>query len=349
MKPSVLIGLSGGVDSAMSAAILKESGYDVFGVTLVMFDAPSSHSENASITDAQTAAQLIGIHHFVVEAQEPFRQIVIDYFADEYAHGRTPNPCIICNRFVKFEQLLRIAKERSIDKIATGHYARIKYCEETGRYAVLKGLDQDKDQSYFLFRLSQEQLASTMLPLGDRTKSEVRDLAVKLGLSLADKRESQEVCFVSEQNYPHFLRDLLTRDESPGPIVDKSGHLLGMHKGIIHYTVGQRRGLGVAAPAPLYILEIIPDENKIIVGYEAELARMEIETKDCVYMPFETLEKPTEVKVKIRYRSPDQPGTVIPKDDGATIRFADPVYGVAPGQSAVFYDGDMLIGGGTIT
>lgn len=349
IEKSVLVGLSGGVDSAVSAALLLDAGYHVEAVTLVAFGSVDEEPIAQNIRDASSVAGQLGIKHHTLELQDAFRETVIDYFAKEYENGRTPNPCVICNRYLKFDRLIQLADKKGLAKVATGHYAGTDYSPELDRYRVFRGADTTKDQSYFLYRLTQSQLSRLVFPLARMMKADSRKKARQLGLRTAERPESQEICFIPSGDYPFFLRDYLKREFEPGPIVDNDGKLLGTHKGIIHHTVGQRQGLGIAAAHPLYVLRIDSTENKIVVGAKEELNKSEMAVQDCNYVSVANLAEPTELSVKIRYATPAQQAIIRPIGKDAIVEFTQPVSGIAPGQSAVFYDGDMLVGGGTIT
>lgn len=348
MKEKVLVGISGGVDSAVCALKLIEDGYEVHAATLVMFGSLDEDPVAANIKDAKAVAAQLGIPHDIIEVQDLFTSTVIDYFANLYSRGLTPNPCVVCNPGVKLDTLIKVANEKRIDKIATGHYAVVKYDDATGRYIVCKGVDGLKDQSYFLYRVGQNQLSRLLCPLSGSTKNEIRDLAIERDLKVAQKYDSQEICFVAGEAYSEFLQTYLNKEFKPGPIIDREGNVLGEHKGIIYYTVGQRHGMGVSAPEPLYVLEIKPDDNTIVAGYEHELARTELELADCHYMATDSLDSPRRFNIKIRYRAREQSAMVSRIREGLMVKFDEPVSGVAPGQAAVIYDGDCLIGGGTI-
>ena len=341
----------------MAAALLIEEGYDVIGATMQVWpDVPEEEAAAhggccsvAAATDARRVAAVLGIPHYVLNFRDLFEETVIADFCSEYALGRTPNPCLVCNRVIKFGALLRKARELGASFVATGHYARVTGDPSSGRRLLLKGLDPRKAQSYALYMLTQEQLGAAVFPLGEMRKTEVRRLAARLGLPTADKPESQEICFVTSGDYRDFLRRRAAGFGRPGPILGTRGNVLGMHEGLPFYTVGQRRGLGVARGRPLYVIDIDPARNALVVGTAAEAERREFAIAHANFIPFDRLSGPIRVTCKIRYRASEAPATVEPLDDGrAFVRLDTPQRGVTPGQSAVFYDGDVVVGGGII-
>lgn len=359
-RKRVLVALSGGVDSAVAAALLIEEGYEVAGITFQLWsekvpeppDALPSHCyARKAVDEARRIAGMMGIPHELADLREAFEEKVVNFFTREYGLGRTPNPCVICNRKIKFAALLQKALQLKCSYIATGHYARAEYCRERGRYLLKKGLDAAKDQSYVLYNLTQEQLERCLFPLGGMTKEEVRSRARKLGLPVAGKKDSQEICFIPDNDYRAFLKRRGIK-EAPGDIVNRKGEILGRHRGIAFYTVGQRRGLGLAAPRPLYVLEIRPCDNTIVVGEREELYRKGAELSGLNLIALSSLEHEMEVTAKIRYGAPEVPAIISPlqhEHQRARLIFARPQAAVAPGQAAVFYRGDLVIGGGTIT
>ncbi|HIE13303.1 MAG TPA: tRNA 2-thiouridine(34) synthase MnmA [Desulfotomaculum sp.] len=335
----VAVALSGGMDSTAAAIILQEEGYRVFGVTMLV-------AGNDPAKAAETAAAL-GIEHHVFDLREEFKTAVIDCFAEAYLAGRTPNPCVVCNPQIKFGALMRRALSLGARYFATGHYARVWKDAGTHRYLLGRGLDAKKDQSYVLYALEQKQLRHLLFPMGTRTKEEAREIVRRRGLKTAD-RESQEICFVPEGDY----RRLLQRAGGggrPGPIIDHQGKILGRHHGLPCYTVGQRRGLGIAAGYPLYVLAIDPDRNAVIVGPESLLYKDRCIVGETNFIPFDRLEEIIIVTVKIRSTAPERPATIAPAGEGrASVRFAEPERAITPGQAAVFYQKETVVGGGTI-
>jgi len=349
----IVVGMSGGVDSAVAALLLKRAGYDVIGVTLRTWQSDDGgESRCCDIDDARSAAHKIGIAYFPVNCTLDFQRYVVDPFAKEYLQGRTPNPCIECNRYVKWEKLLYYARAAGADRIATGHYASVVKLDN-GRYTVKKAVHSEKDQAYMLYKLTQEQLAATLMPLGNLSKNEVRRMAQEAGLPVASKPDSQEVCFVTDGHYADYIEKTARSDyPAAGFFVDTSGKVLGRHKGIVRYTVGQRKGLGVALGFPAYVKEIRADTHEVILSDERSLYRRELLCRDLHFMSIPGLKKGETVPctVKIRYRHSGQPAVIALTDDGMVkVSFDEPVRAAAPGQSAVFYDDEeRIIGGGVI-
>jgi len=354
----VVVAMSGGVDSSVTAAVLKDEGYEVIGVTMQIW--PSDHQAGqadrfegccslAAVEDARWVAHKLHIPYYVLNFRELFARKVIADFCEEYRCGRTPNPCIRCNQHIKFDALLTKARELDADYIATGHYARIEYDEARSRYLLRKGLDVQKDQSYVLYMMKQDQLAHTLMPLGKLTKDKVRQLARELGLKVATKPESQEICFIPDNNYGDFLKDQMPEAVRAGPIIHRDGRVLGQHDGIIFYTIGQRRGLGISTRRPLYVVAIDKSKNTVIVGEEKDLYGDQLIASDVNWVAVERVKRPTRIKAKIRYRHQEADALLTPLDHDRThIRFENPQKAITPGQAVVFYDGDLVIGGGTI-
>ncbi len=348
--------MSGGVDSSVTAALLKEQGYDVIGITMQIWDYSSFTAENGEtfgtccslddVYDARRVAESLDIPFYVINFEKDFQRHVIDNFCNEYFAGRTPNPCVLCNQVLKFELLMHKAQELEADYLATGHYAQI--LQSDGRPALYKGLDDAKDQSYFLFTLTPEQMAKTLFPLGGMTKDEVRALAVRFKLQVADKAESQDICFVPDGNYVRFIEEECGSGLKDGDIVHHSGKVLGRHQGIYRYTVGQRKGLGLSWREPLYVIGIDAENCRVIVGEKPLLSRSTFELHRCLWN-IPAPEGSLQVECRIRYRHQPVAVQVYPlPTGGARIEFSQPQKGITPGQAAVFYLGERVIGGGWI-
>ncbi|HUL22843.1 MAG TPA: tRNA 2-thiouridine(34) synthase MnmA [Thermodesulfobacteriota bacterium] len=355
MKKRVVVGMSGGVDSSTTAGLLKEKGYEVIGATMCIGTgdktqgAPARCCSLADIEDARRVALQIGIPFYVIHLREEFEKEVIQYFCREYLQGKTPNPCILCNEKIKFGSFLNKAMELEADFLATGHYAKLGFDERTGRYLLKKGVDRKKDQSYVLFSLTQDQLRHTLLPLGDLRKEEVRRKAYQLGLRVHDKAESQEICFIQDTSYHSFLLERLKESIEPGSILDRDGNVLGRHRGIPFYTIGQRRGLRLAKGKPLYVIKIDREKNAIVVGGEEEVRSDRFIVEGIRWMvPPETFPFHT-AHVKIRYNHPGSEASLFSKGEGILeVKFKVPQKAITPGQAAVFYEGETLLGGGWI-
>lgn len=356
-KKRVVVAMSGGVDSSVAAELLCRAGYDVIGISIKFWTKefcakgkPKSCCSAKDLSDARFVAGQLGIPFYAVDLSKQFKEEVMDYFCKEYSTGRTPNPCIVCNNKIKFGSLLRKAKELDADYIATGHYAKVCYNKKSRRFVLKRGKDRAKDQSYVLFGLRQGQLELTILPLGSYLKSEVRQISKKLGLKVAEKPESQEICFVWDNNYPEFLKNTYGIKPEPGRIITEDGKFLGTHPGVIFFTIGQRRGLGLGGnKGPLYVVGIDVKKNLVIVGGREELKKKVLFADGLNWMSIKKLEKAVAVKAKIRYNHQPAPAVIHPQGEASVkVIFDRPQSAITPGQAAVFYRGDVLLGGGWI-
>ena len=351
-----LIAMSGGVDSSVAACLMKEQGYTCIGVTMKLFqneDTGVSREHTCcsldDVEDARSVAHRLHIPYYVFNFSDRFRECVIDKFVDAYENGATPNPCIDCNRYLKFDKLFHRAMELDYDYVVTGHYARIEYDASSGRYLLKKALDEAKDQSYFLYAMTQEQLKHALFPLGELTKPVVRKIAEEHGFINAQKHDSQDICFVTNGKYTDFIEQYTAKCYPKGNFVDCSGNVLGQHRGIIHYTVGQHRGLNFSADRPMYVCAIDPRNNTVIVGPKSQLYSQTVTAKDINMISVPSIDEPRRLKAKVRYRHPEQWATVVQTDtDTLEIRFDVPQRAVTKGQAIVLYDGDFVVGGGTI-
>lgn len=356
MKKKVVVGMSGGVDSSVAALLLKEQGYEVIGVTMQIWQDEDSCSieDNggccglSAVEDARRIADQLEIPYYVMNFKQEFQDNVIDYFAQEYLQGRTPNPCIACNRYVKWESLLDRSLKIGADYIATGHYARIDKLDN-GRYTIRMSATARKDQTYALYNLSQEQLAKTLMPVGEYTKDEIRVLAEKIDLKIANKPDSQEICFVPDDDYGRFLEEEVGHPIPKGNFVDLDGNVVGQHKGIVHYTIGQRKGLGLSMGKPVFVVEIRPETNEVVVGDNSDVFGTKVIADRLNFMSIEKLDGEMEVMGKIRYSHKAAPCKIkMIGEDTLECNFVDPQRAITPGQAIVFYDGDYVVGGGTI-
>jgi len=352
------VAMSGGVDSSVAAALLAAEGHEVVGLTMNLWPAWLPEPDDAfkaccgvsAIDDARAVAHGLGIRHYVLNMRDEFERAVIGYFAGEYAVGRTPNPCIACNQAIKFSLLLQKVTALGLDGIATGHYARVERDPVSGRYRLLRARDQHKDQSYVLYGLTQAQLGRVWLPIGEHTKGQVRELARQFALPVADKPDSQEICFVPRGSYTDVVARFHPDALRPGPILDTAGRVLGQHQGIARYTVGQRRGLGPGLGEPKFVVSIDPQRNAVIVGDEQDLLCEELSAIDANWIAIDSLDAPRRVTARVRHASRDveaiaRPGT---RAGEVVVRFAQPQRAPAPGQAVALYDGDLVLGGGTI-
>lgn len=343
--------MSGGVDSSVSAYLLSKSGYDVIGVTLKL------HEDNLNekgccnldaVEDARRVANKLGIPYYVLNMKDVFRKYIIEYFISEYEAGRTPNPCIACNKYIKFGALLDKAKSLGVPLVATGHYAIIE--KKGNRYLLKKAKDITKDQSYVLYNLTQEQLSKSIFPLGKLTKKEVRKIAQKIGLQVADKPDSQEICFIPDNNYKEYIENNSTNESIPGEFISNDGTVLGYHSGICNYTIGQRRGLGIVTGSPMFVIDIIKETNQILLGSEDDLLSKESIVNNLNWISIDNLVEEMNATVKIRYRAVANKAKLIPlSSDSIKVVFDKPQRAITKGQAAVFYDNDLVIGGGTIS
>ena len=354
----ILVGMSGGVDSSVAAKLLLDQGHEVAGVTLKLYSnedlgEPEKLGRTCcsldDIQDARRVAYKLGIEHFVFNFQELFAEKVIDKFVDTYLEGATPNPCIDCNRFIKFDKLVERAILLGYDYVATGHYARIEKNPETGRLDLLRGADLSKDQSYVLYCLTQNQLAHTLFPLGGMTKAEIRLIAEDAGLVNARKPDSQDICFVPDGDYAGFIERRSPGKTKSGDFIDAQGNKIGTHRGITHYTIGQRRGIATAFGKPMYVAAKDAKNNTVTLGENHELSTPELVARDLNLIAVEKIDSPMRVTAKIRYNQKDQGALLLPgADNSVIVRFDEPQRAVAPGQAVVFYQGERVIGGGTI-
>jgi tRNA-uridine 2-sulfurtransferase len=344
----VVVGLSGGVDSSAAAAMLHHQGYEVVGLTLWLMKGKGQCCSEGMV-DAASICEQLGIPHHIVDSRDVFQEYIIDYLVEGYGAGITPLPCSQCNKTVKFGPMLRYARqELGIDRIATGHYARIRYDANGDRYQLLRAIDLNKDQSYFLYDLTQDLLSACLFPLGEQSKAETRRIATEYGLSTAQKPESQDLCLVeSHGSMQQFLDQYLA--PQTGDIVDEAGNVLGQHEGIHHYTIGQRKGLGIAAPNPLYVVAIDAARNRVIVGDRDRVYNADCTVQRVNWVSMVAPTNPIRAEVQVRYRTSPVPVNVIPLEgDRVKLVFDEPQFGITPGQAAVWYDGEILLGGGII-
>ncbi|MDF2478755.1 MAG: tRNA(5-methylaminomethyl-2-thiouridine)-methyltransferase [Sphingobacterium sp.] len=353
----VLVAMSGGVDSSVASVMLHEKGYEVIGITMKTWDYASAGGSSKetgccsldSINDARTLAVNYGFPHYILDIRDEFGDFVIDNFVEEYIAGRTPNPCVLCNTHIKWEALMKRADKLDCEFIATGHYANIRM-HDNGRYVISKGKDENKDQSYVLWGVSQENLARTQFPLGSFTKKEIRQMALDMGQKeLANKSESYEICFVPDNDYRAFLRHkvpTLDQQIGPGNFILSDGTVVGKHIGYPYFTIGQRKGLGIALGKPMFVIEILPESNTVVLGEEHELEKSHAYVRNVNFVKYASLDQPMEAISKVRYKDSGALSTISQEGDKVRIDFVHNVKGIAPGQSAVFYEGNDLLGGG---
>lgn len=354
MKKKVVVGMSGGVDSSVTAYLLKEQGYDVIGVTMQVWQEDEEYEAAeggccslSAVEDARRVAYKLDIPFYVMNFKDIFKKNVIDYFIDEYMEGRTPNPCVACNKYIKFDALLKKAMDLGAEYVATGHYATIEKVED--RYLLRRSEDDRKDQTYALYNLTQFQLAHTLMPCGLYKKDKIREIAKEIGLLVHNKKDSEEICFIPDNDHGSYIKKQVPGKVREGYFVDKQGNILGKHKGIVYYTIGQRKGLGIALGTPVFVTDINPLTNTVVLGSEEDIFKTELIAKDINFIPFDKLEDTMEVEAKIRYSAKPGKAWITPLEDGRVkVKFENKQRAITRGQSVVFYDKEYLVGGGII-
>lgn len=354
MNKKVVVGMSGGVDSSVAAYLLKKQGYEVIGVTMKVWQSDEEYEEKeggccslSAVNDARRVADKLDIPFYVLNFTDVFKKNVIDYFVDEYMNGRTPNPCVACNKHIKFDELLRRSMGLGADYVATGHYAKV--IERDGRYLLQRSEDDKKDQTYALYNLKQDQLARTLMPCGEYSKDVIRSIAKEIGLDVHNKKDSEEICFIPDNNHGKYIKEVMPQRIKEGYFVDKEGNKLGKHKGIVYYTIGQRKGLGIALGRPMFVIDINPLNNEVVLGSEEDIFKTTLVAKDLNFIAFDKLKEPVKVQAKIRYSAKPGNAIITPMEGGKVkVEFEEKQRAITKGQSVVFYNDDIVIGGGII-